>query len=57
MAGTRRSAWEWFAAGSKRSAREEKPLEYAVQLAFPLLTLIHRSAWKVNSRNFASTEF
>ena len=44
MAGTRRSSWEWLVTGSKRSAREEKALEYAVQLAFPLLTLIHPSA-------------
>ena len=44
MAGTRRSSWEWLVTGSKGSAREEKPLEYAVQLTFPLLTLIHPSA-------------
>jgi hypothetical protein len=30
MAGARRSSWEWLVTGSKRSAREEKPLEYAV---------------------------
>jgi hypothetical protein len=30
VAGNRRSSWEWLVTGSNRSAREEKPLEYAV---------------------------